>query len=205
MTPEPDPEQRIAELERSLSVPEAGVTTPARGAGTGIRLGWIVLGLLIVGLAVSGGVMVADRLNRPVAGRPTSPSAVGASQDGTAGFPKGAPFPPPSAPSAEPTTVPPPVGAPGAAAAPDGPISVAGLDARKTIACTDNIVTISGVSNTVVLTGRCDRVDVSGIENVVTLEEAGAIVVSGLNNKVTFRSGTPELSKSGIGNTLERG
>jgi hypothetical protein len=205
MTPQPDPEQRIAELERSLSVPEAGVTTPARGAGTGIRLGWIVLGLLIVGLAVSGGVMVADRLNRPVAGRPTSPSAVGASQDGTAGFPKGAPVPPPSAPSAAPTTVPPPVGAPGAAAAPDGPISVAGLDARKTIACTDNIVTISGVSNTVVLTGRCDRVDVSGIDNVVTLEAAGAIVVSGLNNPVTFRSGTPELSKSGIGNTLERG
>ena len=82
---------------------------------------------------------------------------------------------------------------------------MAGLDTRKTIACADNIVTISGVSNTVVLTGRCDRVDVSGIDNVVTLEEAGAIVVSGLNNKVTFHSGTPELSKSGIGNTLERG
>ena len=101
MTPEPDPEQRIADLERSLSAPEAGVATPARGAGTGIRLGWIVLGLLIVGLAVSGGVMVADRLNRPVAGRPTSPAAVGAGQDVAAGFPTGAPVPPPAAPSAQ--------------------------------------------------------------------------------------------------------
>jgi hypothetical protein len=56
-----------------------------------------------------------------------------------------------------------------------------------------------------VLTGRCSRVDVSGIENVVTIDEAGVIEVSGLNNKVTFRSGTPELRKSGIGNSLERG
>jgi hypothetical protein len=205
MAPDPDPEQRIDDLERSLSAPQTGVATPAPEVGTGIRLGWIVLGLLIVGLVVSGGLMVTDRLNRPVAGRPTSPVTGGTGQDVTSGFPRGAPVPPASAPSAAPTSVPPPVGTPRASAAPDAPISVAGLDTRKTIACTDNMVTISGVSNTVVLTGRCGRVDVSGIENVVTVEEAGAIVVSGLNNRVTFRSGTPELSKSGIGNTLERG
>ncbi|MCB9411224.1 MAG: DUF3060 domain-containing protein, partial [Mycolicibacterium sp.] len=57
---------------------------------------------------------------------------------------------------------------------------------------------------TVVLTGRCTRVEVSGIENRVNIGEAAAIVVSGLNNEVRFRSGTPELTKSGVGNTLER-
>lgn len=64
---------------------------------------------------------------------------------------------------------------------------------------------ISGVDNTVVLTGRCARVEVSGIENRVSIEEAAEIVVSGLNNEVRFRSGTPELNKSGLGNTVERG
>ncbi len=197
MTPDQDPEQRIADLERSLSVPHADVATSAPGVAAGLRLGWIVLGLLIAGLAISGGLMVADRLNRPVAGRPTTPVAVDSDRDLAAGIPTGAPV--------APTTAPPPVGIPGAPTPAGAPISVAGLDTRQTIACADNIVSISGVSNTVVLTGRCDRVDVSGIENVVTVAEAGAIVVSGLNNRVTFLSGTPELSKSGIGNTLERG
>lgn len=199
MTPDQDPEQRIADLERSLSVPHADGATPAPGAGAGLRVGWTVLGLLIVGLAVSGGVMVADRLDRPVAGRPTTPVAADSDRDVAAGFPTGAPVPPAPAPPVAPTT------APGASAPAGAPIRVAGLDTRQTIACADNIVSISGVSNTVVLTGRCDRVDVSGIENVVTVADAGAIVVSGLNNRVTFLSGTPELSKSGIGNTLERG
>ncbi len=193
MTPEQDPEDRIAKLERSPSVPDpagAHATT-----GTGMRVGWIVLGLLVVGLAVSGGVMVADRLNRPVAGRATSAVDPGDGEHtSTRSFVPPAPVPPTA-----PTTDTPPAGTPG------GPVSVAGLDTQKTITCVDNVISISGVKNTVVLTGRCSRVDVSGIENVVTIDEAGIIEVSGLNNTVTFRSGTPELRKSGIGNTLERG
>jgi len=84
------------------------------------------------------------------------------------------------------------------------PITVSGVGADRTVACTGNVVMISGVDNTVVLTGRCTRVEVSGIENRVNIGEAAAIVVSGLNNEVRFRSGTPELTKSGVGNTLER-
>jgi hypothetical protein len=79
------------------------------------------------------------------------------------------------------------------------------VGADRTVACTDGDVMISGVDNTVALTGRCARVEVSGIENRVSIEEAAAIVVSGLDNEVRFRSGTPELTKSGPGNTLERG
>lgn len=204
MTSEQDPERRIADLERSLSVPDAAGATPPAGAGTGMRFGWIVLGLLIVALVVSGAVMAADRLNRPVTGRPTSAAVAGGSDIATAS-PPGSPGAPAPAPSAVPSATVPPAGTPGASPPPGGSISVAGLDTQKRIACDDSAVSISGVNNTVVLTGRCNRVDVSGIENVVTIDESGAIVVSGLNNKVTFRSGTPELSKSGIGNTLERG
>lgn len=198
MTPEQDPEDRIAKLERSPSVPNP--TGAHATTGTGMRVGWIVLGLLVVGLAVSGGVMVADRLNRPVAGRATS-AAVPGDGEHTSTRPSVPPAPvPPVTPTASTMPSPqPPAGTGG------GPVSVAGLDTQKTISCLDNVVSISGVNNTVVLTGRCSRVDVSGIENVVTIDEAGVIEVSGLNNKVTFRSGTPELRKSGIGNTLERG
>jgi hypothetical protein len=84
-------------------------------------------------------------------------------------------------------------------------ISVAGVGNQRTLACNNSIVSVSGVDNTVVLTGRCDRVDVSGVQNSVTIDDAGAIVVSGLNNRVVFHYGTPELSQSGFDNTLQRG
>jgi hypothetical protein len=61
------------------------------------------------------------------------------------------------------------------------------------------------VDNTVVLTGRCTRVDISGIQNTVTIDEAGVIDVSGMNNKVVFHSGSPKLNESGIDNTVQRG
>jgi hypothetical protein len=48
-------------------------------------------------------------------------------------------------------------------------------------------------------------VTVSGVRNTVTVDAADAIVVSGMNNAVTFHSGTPQLENSGIDNSLERG
>jgi hypothetical protein len=35
--------------------------------------------------------------------------------------------------------------------------------------------------------------------------EAGVIDVSGMNNKVVFHSGSPELKESGIDNTVRQG
>jgi hypothetical protein len=57
----------------------------------------------------------------------------------------------------------------------------------------------------VVLTGPCARVVVSGVKNTVTLERTGFIDISGMNNRIVFRSGTPEINQSGIDNTVERG
>lgn len=186
MTPEhDDPETRIAGLERSSSATAAEGETPPAATTSGLRLGWVVLALLVTGLVISGGVMLADHRTRTVAGWPTGDDPPGVGTPASA-------IPTASAPS-------------GPAPSAGQPITVSGVGADRTVACTDGDVMISGVDNTVALTGRCARVEVSGIENRVSIEEAAAIVVSGLDNEVRFRSGTPELTKSGLGNTLERG
>ena len=150
---------------------------------TGLRIGWLVFALLALALLVSGWFIAADRMNRPVAGQPTVPPMLGGS--GSVGPSRG----PSPAPTVEP---------------PDRGGSVSGVGNVRTIVCDDNTASVSGVHNTVTITGNCTRVDVSGVENTVTIETAGAIVVSGIRNQVEFLSGSPELSKSGIDNTLER-
>ncbi|BEH74873.1 hypothetical protein YM3MPS_06760 [Mycobacterium pseudoshottsii] len=61
------------------------------------------------------------------------------------------------------------------------------------------------MSNTVTITGHCASVSVSGLQNTVTVETADRITASGLNNKVTYQSGSPKISKSGSGNVIEQG
>ncbi|MFZ4372842.1 MAG: DUF3060 domain-containing protein [Mycobacterium sp.] len=181
MSSDGDPERRIAELERPLSAgTPIEALSPSEPRGTSMRVGWIVLALLILGLIVGGIAIVSDR--RPAGGGPVArPSAT-------------------AAPTSSPTST-----ATVSRPAPVRTLSVAGVGNQRTLACNDSVVSISGVDNTVVLTGRCDRVDVSGVQNSVTIDDAGAIGVSGLNNRVVFHYGTPELSQSGFDNTLQRG
>lgn len=179
------PERRIRDLEPEPAQPWVDAA-PAR---TGLRVGWIVFGLLVLGLLIGGGVEIAERMaahGKPVAGWPT---VVGGGGSFT-------PSPPTSGTRA-PYTLPPP-------ATRSGEISVAGIDKDETHACADSVVSISGVHNRVVLTGHCTRVDVSGVRNTVIIEESDAIVVSGLDNNVTFASGSPEVSESGFDNKVAR-
>ena len=90
------------------------------------------------------------------------------------------------------------------AAPPGGQISVAGVGETKTITCNDNVVSVSGVSNTVTITGHCTTVTVSGMQNKVTLDESDQINASGLDNVVTFHSGTPDIN-SGGSNVVQQG
>lgn len=188
---EDDPEQRIRDLERPLADPAAvteEVIVPDR-QGVGMRVGWIALGLLILGLVIGGGYLIAERMtvqNTPVAGRPTTEVITGGGGSFTAAPPA-------------PGTATPPLPADG------GAISVAGIDRDETHVCNDSIVSISGVHNHVVLTGHCARVDISGIRNTVIMDEADAIVISGMNNSARFHSGSPQISQSGMDNSLERG
>lgn len=170
--------------------------SPGGHARVGLRLGWVLFALMVIGLIVGGSAILAGRDSTPVAGEPTMIGGGGtvAETPSAPGVP-----PSPATSAAPPLVVPPPTTPSG------GAVSVSGVGNERTIACTDNPVSVSGVDNNVVLTGHCSRVDVSGVRNTVSIDAADAIVVSGLNNAVTFRSGTPELSRSGLDNTLERG
>jgi hypothetical protein len=67
------------------------------------------------------------------------------------------------------------------------------------------VVTVSGISNTIVITGHCASLTVSGMKNSVTVDAADTIDASGLNNQVTFHSGAPKISKSGVDNVVAQG
>jgi hypothetical protein len=218
MNPDDDPEKRIQELERSLTnqaqTSELGTAGPPGAWGppppvppmppayygqpmlppsvpspsSGIRIGWIVLALLVVGLFVGGGAIVWTNLSNHSA--PGFPSVSGI----------GGTFTPGTRPSLNTPTPPGPSGS----ATPGGSVSVAGANADKTIACNDSAVTISGMANTVVITGHCTSVEVSGMNNVVTVDAADTINASGMDNKVTYRSGSPKITKSGFDNTVEQ-
>jgi hypothetical protein len=84
-------------------------------------------------------------------------------------------------------------------------LTVTGLNENQALTCNNNVVTVSGVSNTVVITGHCASVTVSGLNNVITVDATDTIDASGLNNQVTYHSGSPQVSKSGDGNVVQRG
>lgn len=84
-------------------------------------------------------------------------------------------------------------------------LNMGGFEQNKTIVCSQGAVNISGMTNTVEIRGDCASVMVSGMNNVVTVENAGRITASGFDNQVTYRTGTPEISTSGSGNNVEQG
>ena len=86
-----------------------------------------------------------------------------------------------------------------------GQLNVSGINENKTIACNDNAVTVSGISNTIVIIGHCASLTVSGMKNSVTVDAADTIEASGLNNQVTFHSGSPQISKFRRGETRQSG
>jgi hypothetical protein len=94
---------------------------------------------------------------------------------------------------------------PEAPIAPGDVVTIAGMGQNKTIACNDGSISISGMENTIVLTGHCLSVNVSGIENIITVDSADSITASGFDNKVTFKTGTPEINNSGGDNVVEQG
>ena len=85
------------------------------------------------------------------------------------------------------------------------PTVVSGVGAHRTVECHDTVVIVSGVENQLEITGHCAAVTVSGIENVITVDSVDTIGVSGFDNRVTYRSGDPDVSTSGQSNVVERG
>jgi hypothetical protein len=86
-----------------------------------------------------------------------------------------------------------------------GKLRVSGINENRTITCNDSVVSVSGVSNTVVITGHCASLTVSGVQNSITVDAVDTIDASGFNNKVTYHSGTPKITKAGGSNVVQQG
>ena len=228
MEPQDDPEDRIRELERPLAdtahaseisnAPPGGYTYPppppgpvpppltpspysygygspppgmAPQSSSGTRVWWILAALFVVGVLALVGIIAAYASHRFSRGNLVLPSAT----PGTSRVispPRAIPRSP--APSS--VTPLPPQGA---------ELTVTGINENQTLTCNNNTVTVSGVSNTVVITGHCASLTVSGLNNVITVDTTDTIDASGLNNQVTYHSGSPQVSKSGDGNVVQRG
>ncbi|MGA9358422.1 MAG: DUF3060 domain-containing protein [Mycobacterium sp.] len=224
MNAEDDPERRIRELEQPLSdaarASELGGAQPAGGynyqspwAGApvppppppgsyggpfmaprrpaGNRAWWILGALFVVGvLALVGGIAAyaAHQFSRAGSVVLSTPPSI--SRTTTA---------PRTSPNLTPTTPAPSTAPPG------GNLTVAGINENQTIACNDNTVDVSGVSNTVVITGHCTSLTVSGVQNAITVDAVDTIDASGFNNKITYHTGSPKISKSGAGNVVQQG
>ncbi|HEV7422740.1 MAG TPA: DUF3060 domain-containing protein [Mycobacterium sp.] len=170
-------------------------------ASGGFAWWWLIIATFVIGgLAVGAGVAVFGS-NMFSGTSPFSSSPGRPNVSGGGGTLTNVPTSRPDIPGGN-TQVPtgePSVSAPGAV------VSVIGIGDNKTIACNDNILNIAGSNNTVVITGNCVSVNVSGVNNIVTVDSADTIVVSGVDNRLTFRSGSPQISKSGFGNVVEQG
>jgi hypothetical protein len=226
MKREDDPEARIRELERPLSEtaraselgsaqtpgaypyppgpPALPPAPPSRYGGTfgptmptlpsRKRLLWVLLPFFVIGLVSfisyntqrhsQGGMVILSPMPS------TSSSAAPAPSPSEA-------QPPAPAPSASPSPV--------LTAPAGGNLSVAGIKESHTIACNDSIVNVSGISNTVVITGHCKGLEVSGVQNKVTVDAVDTIEVSGFNNQIAYHTGSPSIDKSGDGNVVQQG
>ena len=234
MEPQDDPEKRIRDLERPLAdnaraselggAPYGGQAYPPPPHGavppppppmygygdpyagpapkppSGNRMWWILGTFIVIGvLALAGGIaaFAAHQLSgvRSIITSPSpSTTPVTTSPQTTTRSPR----PSGSATaSAGPSTLPlPPQGA---------PLDVSGISENKTITCNDNVVTVSGISNTIVITGHCASLTVSGMKNSVTVDASDSIDASGMSNHVTFHSGAPKISNSGVDNDVSQG
>jgi hypothetical protein len=170
---------------------------PQRKPSAGIP--WVVFGVIAVVFLVAVGVVAVIWTTRSaVTGSGISPG--GGSIDLPAipsiGIPSMPSFPAvPGATDTEPEVL---TGAPG------HDLTVSGIDENKTITCNDANVTISGIRNTVNITGHCGRISVSGMNNIVTVDAADTIGASGVDNRITYHGGSPQIDSMGS-NVVEQG
>jgi hypothetical protein len=158
---------------------------PPRKSSAGIP--WVLFGgIAVVFMIVAAGVgiFIVNKASREI------PSFPGISIPSIPSFPSIPSMP--NAPS-QPTAAP-----------PGGQLSVSGMSENKTLECNDNHVSISGMANTVTITGHCTTVSVSGVQNKVTLETSDQITASGLDNVVTYHSGSPDINNAG-NNVVQQG
>jgi hypothetical protein len=163
---------------------------PPKNTSAGIP--WVVLGIgaaVFMAVAAGVGIYISNKstrafpiINIPSISVPSFPSIPSIQPNGPSGGPANTLTP----------------------AAPGGQLSVSGMSQNKTLTCNNSHVSISGISNTVTITGHCATVTVSGMQNQVTLDTSDQIDASGLNNVVTYHSGSPDVNNGGS-NVVQQG
>lgn len=88
---------------------------------------------------------------------------------------------------------------------PAEPVIINGANESRSIVCNMNDVTVNGSANRVDITGHCLSLTVSGMGNRVSVDVADSITANGMDNLVTFRAGSPQISSSGISNVVKPG
>ena len=86
-----------------------------------------------------------------------------------------------------------------------GNLSIRGNGDSQTIACNDGHLSIDGRDMTVTITGHCAQLSVDGVIHHITVDSVDAIDIDGINNIVTYHSGSPTITRSGGQNTVHQG
>jgi hypothetical protein len=75
----------------------------------------------------------------------------------------------------------------------------------RQVTCNQGHLTVDGNQNVVTVTGHCASLTVTGIKMTVTIDTADTISINGIDNHVTYHSGHPTVTNSGIGNSAAHG
>jgi hypothetical protein len=93
-------------------------------------------------------------------------------------------------------------------------VTVTGHCAKLTVSASSDQVTadsadsidVGGIQTTLIVSGHCGLLTISGgSDNHVTVGSADTINADGIDNVVIFRSGSPQITNSGIDNTVKQG
>ena len=88
---------------------------------------------------------------------------------------------------------------------PGATVRISGNGTKKTVNCNGGNLYVGGNDVTVTARGHCAQLTVSGNHTMVVIDSADTVTVSGIRDKVTFHSGSPHVTTSGISNTVAQG
>ena len=88
-------------------------------------------------------------------------------------------------------------------------ISISGTLQTKTIKLNGGSVHISGVDNNITIKGNASLIKIEGTGNTVYVDSVSRVTISGVDNKVYYKtsptkSGKPSISTSGVDNSVSK-
>ena len=88
-------------------------------------------------------------------------------------------------------------------------ISISGTLQTKTIKLNGGSVHISGVDNNITIKGNASLIKIEGAGNTVYVDSVSRVTISGVENKVYYKtsptkSGKPSISTSGVDNSVSK-